>query len=131
MFEGSHTAEAVSLKIQEILERFLIKNKVKFIISDSAANMVRGKQFYRVIFATSWLLILGMRNLNDLRAKDLAKEAAEDDSEAIIDLSPDEEVSQALEEVAAVEAILKELDVVYKNSLYIRIGCLSHKVSLF
>ena len=28
LFEGSHTAEAVSLKIQEILERFLIKNKV-------------------------------------------------------------------------------------------------------
>ena len=132
MFEGSHTAEAVSLKIQEILERFLIKNKVKFIISDSAANMVRGKQFYRVIFATSWLLILGMRNLNDLRAKDLAKdEAMEDDSGATVDLSPDEEVAQTLEEVAAVEAILKELDVLYKNSLYIRIGCLSHKVSLY
>ena len=78
------------------------------------------------------VVILGMRNLNDLRAEDLAKdEAGEDDSEAIVDLSPDEEVAQALEEVAAVEAILKELDVVYKTSLYIRIGCLSHKVSLF
>ena len=78
------------------------------------------------------VVILGMRNLNDLRAEDLAKdEAGEDDSEAIVDLSPDEEVAQALKEVAAVEAILKELDVVYKNSLYIRIGCLSHKVSLF
>ena len=93
--------------------------------------MVRGKRFYRVIFAIMAVLILGMRNLNDLRAKDLAKEAAEDDSEAIIDLSPDEEVAQALEEVVAVEAILKELDVVYKTSLYIRIGCLSHKVSLY
>ena len=99
---------------------------------DSAANIVRGKQFYRVIFAKLWLLILGMRNLNDLQAKDLAKdEAAEDDSEATVDLSPNKEVAQALEEVAAVEAILKELDVVYKTSLYIRIGCLSHKVSLF
>ena len=99
---------------------------------DLAPNIVRGKQFYRVIFAKLWLLILGMRNLNDLQAKDLAKdEAVEDDSEATVDLSPDEEVAQALEEVAAVEAVLKELDVVYKTSLYIRIGCLSHKVSLF
>ena len=72
-----------------------------------------------------------MQNLNDLRAKDLAKEAAEDDSEAIIDLFLDKEVAQALEEVVAVEAILKELDVVYKTSLYIKIGCLSHKVSLY
>ena len=78
------------------------------------------------------VVILGMRNLNDLRAEDLAKdEAGEDDSEAIVDLSPEEEVAQALEEVVAVEAVLKELDVVYKTSLYIRIGCLSHKVSLF
>ena len=99
---------------------------------DSAANIVQGKQFYRVIFAKLWLLILGMRNLNDLQAKDLAKdEAAEDDSEATVDLSPNKEVAQALEEVAALEAILKELDVVYKTSLYIRIGCLSHKVSLY
>ena len=93
--------------------------------------MVRGKRFYRVIFAIMAVLILGMQNLNDLRAKDLAKEAAEDDSESIIDLFPDKEVAQALEEVVAVEAILKELDVVYKTSLYIRIGCLSHKVSLY
>ena len=52
LFEGSHTAQAVATKINEILKTFLIENKVKYIVSDSAANMVRGMAlFYRVIFA--------------------------------------------------------------------------------
>ena len=42
-FEGAHTAEAVAEKIHKILKEFLIQNKVGFIVSDSASNMVAGK----------------------------------------------------------------------------------------
>ena len=70
-----------------------------------------------------------MKNLNDLRAKDLAKEEVEEeDDEDLVNLSPGEEVAEAIKEANTVEAVLKELDIVYKNSLYTRIGCLSHKV---
>ena len=70
-----------------------------------------------------------MKNLNDLRAKDLAKEEVEEENdEDLVNLSPGEEVAEAIKEANSVEAVLKELDIVYKNSLYTRIGCLSHKV---
>ena len=70
-----------------------------------------------------------MKNLNDLRAKDLAKEEVEEENdEDLVNLSPGEEVAEAIKEANTVEAVLKELDIVYKNSLYTRIGCLSHKV---
>ena len=74
--------------------------------------------------------ILGVKNLNDLRAKDLAKEEVEeeDEDEDLVSLSPGEEAAEAIKEASSVEAVLKELDIVYKNSLYTRIGCLSHKV---
>ena len=72
-----------------------------------------------------------MKNLNDLRAKDLAKEEVEEeDDEDLVNLSPGEEVAEAIKEANTVEAVLKELEIVYKNSLYTRIGCLSHKVLL-
>ena len=48
LFEGSHTASAVAAKINEILKKFLIENKVKYIVSDSAANMVRGMIYYSI-----------------------------------------------------------------------------------
>ena len=72
-----------------------------------------------------------MKNLNDLRAKDLAKEEVEEENdEDLVNLSPGEEVAEAIKEANTVEAVLKELEIVYKNSLYTRIGCLSHKVLL-
>ena len=72
-----------------------------------------------------------MKNLNDLRAKDLAREEVEEeDDEDLVNLSPGEEVAEAIKEANTVEAVLKELEIVYKNSLYTRIGCLSHKVLL-
>ena len=46
LFEGSHTADAVAAKINEILKKFLIQNKVKFIVSDSASNMVKGMIYF-------------------------------------------------------------------------------------
>ena len=52
----------------------------------------------------------------------------EEDDEDLVNLSPGEEVAEAIKEANTVEAVLKELDIVYKNSLYTRIGCLSHKV---
>ena len=42
-FEGSHTADAVAEKIHKILKEFLIQNKVGYVVSDSASNMVAGK----------------------------------------------------------------------------------------
>ena len=71
--------------------------------------------------------ILGVRNLNDLRAKDLAKDE-DGNEEDIINLTPVEEIAEAVKEVETVEAIMKEVELVYKDSLYIRIGCLCHKV---
>ena len=45
LFEGSHTAAAVAAKINEVLKKFLIESKVKYITSDSAANMVGGNYY--------------------------------------------------------------------------------------
>ena len=131
LFEGSHTADAVASKIQEIVQRFLIQSKVRYIISDSAANMVRGsKNILELSLPFMAVYILGVKNLNDLRAKDLAKEEDDDDEDLVVNLSPGEEVAEAIKEANTVEAVLKELEIVYKNSLYTRIGCLSHKVLL-
>ena len=44
MFEGVHTSERIAEKIQEIIKRYLIENKVAYIISDSASNMIKGKK---------------------------------------------------------------------------------------
>ena len=44
MFEGAHNAERIAEKIQEIIKRYLIENKVAYIISDSASNMIKGKE---------------------------------------------------------------------------------------
>ena len=54
----------------------------------------------------------------------------EENDEDLVNLSPGEEVAEAIKEANTVEAVLKELEIVYKNSLYTRIGCLSHKVLL-
>ena len=72
--------------------------------------------------------ITGVKNLNDLRAKDLAKEEMDENDEEQIVLTPEEEIAEALKEVESVEAILQEVELIYKDSLYIRIGCLCHKV---
>ena len=45
MFVGAHTAENLAKKIQEIIKRYLIENKVAYITSDSASNMVKGKKW--------------------------------------------------------------------------------------
>ena len=72
--------------------------------------------------------ILGVKNLNVLRAKDLAKDENENDEEEFVLLTPEEEISEALKEVESVETLLREVELVYKDSLYTRIGCLCHKV---
>ena len=49
-----------------------------------------------------------MRNLNDLRAKDLATtEEADDLDEAVVDMSPVKEIEAAQKEVEALEAVLE------------------------
>ena len=75
---------------------------------------------------------LGVKNLNDLRANDLA--AAEDENEneeEEIVLTPEEEIAEAIKEVETVEAVLHEVELIYKDSLYTRIGCLCHKVRFY
>ena len=42
LFEGAHTASAVAEKIHKILKDFLIQNKIGYVVSDSASNMVAG-----------------------------------------------------------------------------------------
>ena len=69
---------------------------------------------------------LGVKNLNDLRAKDL-----EEDEEEEIVLTPEEEIAEAIKEVETVEAVLHEVELIYKDSLYTRIGCLCHKVRFY
>ena len=71
-----------------------------------------------------------MKNLNELRAKDLA--AAEDGSDledAQDNLPPDKEIQEAIEEAMALDSMLQDLDSYYGTSEYTRLGCLSHKVS--
>ena len=73
-----------------------------------------------------------MRNLNDLRAKDLATvDDAEDLDEAVVDLSPAKEIEAAQKEVEALEIILQEMEAFYESSQYQRLGCASHKVWIF
>ena len=72
-----------------------------------------------------------MRNLNDLRLKDLATiEEADDLDEAVVDMSPVKEIEAALKEVEALEAVLDDLESFYGISLYTRLGCASHKVGI-
>ena len=74
------------------------------------------------------IFLLGVKNLNELRAKDLAKEPNDEDEEDSVLLTTEAEVAEALKEIEAIEELLREADLIYKDSLYIRIGCLCHKV---
>ena len=101
-------------------------------MSDSASNMVAGIIKFRVFFVSIKYANLGMRNLNDLRAKDLATvDEAEDLDEAVVDLSPAEEIEAAQKEIEALETVLEELESFYGSSTYQRLGCASHKVGIF
>ena len=71
----------------------------------------------------------GVKNLNELRAKDLASEAGDEtDVEAELDLTPEQEIEAVLEDAKALDAMLQDLDSYYGTTLYTRLGCLCHKV---
>ena len=68
-----------------------------------------------------------MKDLNELRARELASEdGTDEDVEA--DLSPDREIEEAIEEAQALDNMLQDLDSYYGTTEYTRLGCLSHKV---
>ena len=41
-FDGSHTGVAIGDKLLEIMKSYNIENRVKFVTSDSASNMIKG-----------------------------------------------------------------------------------------
>ena len=69
-----------------------------------------------------------MKDLNELRARELASEDGTDLEDMEADLSPDREIEEAIEEAQALDNMLQDLDSYYGTTEYMRLGCLSHKV---
>ena len=70
-----------------------------------------------------------MRNLNEMRCADLNSVTGADIEDGRIDMSKEEEIGASIEEAEVLDKILVELNDFYKTTEYVRLGCLSHKVS--
>jgi hypothetical protein len=113
-FEGSHTGQKISDKCTAIVENFQIQEKVAFVVTDNAANMVKAFQESSELFASS---------------DDIEGSSYEQPAEVNSDESDDEESPMMMDiDVIPSEAqvLIESLDFVSRK----RVPCVIHTLQL-